>query len=63
MVRWIDLDVEAALRIAHVVPADDVAAWPLIAPVVWSSLELRMPVLTAQPELYAEFPVDVTKLP
>lgn len=63
-VRWAELDAPTAIRISTTVPiVDDHLDWPLIAPVVFTAQNLDMPVLTAEPELYRGYKVEIANMP
>ncbi|GGN77152.1 MULTISPECIES: hypothetical protein [Nocardia] len=63
-VRWAELDAATAIRIGTTVPmADDHTEWPLVAPVVFTAQHLDMPVLTAKPELYRGYKVQIAPMP
>ncbi|MDO3645630.1 hypothetical protein [Nocardia mangyaensis] len=63
-VRWAELDAATAIRIGTTVAmVDDHTDWPLIAPVVFTALHLDMPVLTAKPELYRGYKVQIAPMP
>ncbi|MFD3705676.1 hypothetical protein ACFWUP_21255 [Nocardia sp. NPDC058658] len=63
-VRWAELDAPTAIRIGTTVPiVDDHLDWPLIAPVVFTAQHLDMPVLTAKPELYRGYKVEIANMP
>lgn len=64
VVRWVELDREAAQRMAaEVPPCADPADWVLIAPVVWAARSLQRSVLTRRPERYKDYDVDIEALP
>lgn len=63
-VRWAELDAPTAIRIGITVPiVDDHLDWPLIAPVVFTAQNLDMPILTAKPELYRGYKVEIANMP
>ncbi|MET8776954.1 hypothetical protein ABZV58_18285 [Nocardia sp. NPDC004654] len=64
VVRWVELDIETADRIAADVPIGaDPTDWPLIAPVVWSARQLQRSVMTQRPERYTGYDVEIEALP
>lgn len=64
VVRWVELDTDTAHRIADEVPiGPDPIAWPILAPVVWVSTTLGIPVLTRQPQRYAGYDVQIERMP
>jgi hypothetical protein len=64
VVRWVNIDAENAHRIAAEVPiGPDPVAWPIVAPVVWVSTDLRIPVLTREPRRYAGYDVQIEQMP
>ncbi|MFE9784963.1 hypothetical protein ACFYO7_06225 [Nocardia salmonicida] len=63
-VRWAELDAPTAIRIGTTVPiVDDHLDWPLIAPVVFTAQNLDMPILTAEPQLYRGYKVEIANMP
>ncbi len=64
VVRWVELDIETAHRVAAEVPTTgDPGARPIVAPVVRVAITLRIPVLTRQPRRYAGYDVQIEQMP
>jgi hypothetical protein len=64
VIRWVELDIDAARRIAADVPVGlDPADWPTVAPVIWAAQSLRRTVLTQRPERYEGYDVEIEPMP